>query len=120
VSVESTDWWLSSGVMLAGSVAALVLIIAGAIVLLRSALRFGDRLTQSAEFPLEAELATLEGKIDRLQTRIDDFPSVIARAQRALNALRSSRAQAAAIGASLNVAAQFISALITGPEKRNP
>jgi hypothetical protein len=115
----TADWWLSTGVMLAGAVGALVLMIIGFIVLIRAALRFGDRLSQSAEFPLQDEVAALEGKISRLERRIDEFPTVIARAGRALDALRSSRAQAAAIGASLNVAAQFISALITGPEKRN-
>ncbi len=118
MSVDSADWWLSSGVILAGSVAALSLIVIGAIVVLRAALKFGDRLAQSAEFPLQDELATLEGKVDRLLTRIDDFPSVIARAQRALVALAGQRAKAAAIGASLNAAAQFLSGFITGPEKR--
>lgn len=115
----SADWWLSTGIMLAGAIGALVLMIAGFIVLIRAALRFGDRLSQSAALPLQDEVVVLERKIGRLQRRIEEFPTVIARAGRALDALRSSRAQAAAIGASLNVAAQFVSALITGPEKRN-
>jgi hypothetical protein len=114
----SADWSMSTGIVLGGAVAALALILAGAIVLLRAAFAFADRLGRSVDLPFADQLAELDTKFARLQRRIDGFPEVIERGRRALLALRSARAQAAALGASLNLAAQFVSAMIAGPEKK--
>ena len=105
-------------VTLAGVIAGVLLVVAGAVVLVRSLLQFEARLEREDDLPLEAEFGVVEMKVDRMQSRIEEFPSVIERAHRAFLKLVTYRVQAAIVGESISAAGQFISSVFGSPDKR--
>jgi len=110
--------WLGTALLWGGLGGGLVFVIAGLVVVARTGLRLTDRLENVGDLALLAQLDTVQEKFARVSSRIDEFPALIARAQRALVALRDSRLQVQAIGQTLNLAAQIARALLLGPEKK--
>lgn len=105
--------WLGPPAAWAGLGAGAVLIVSGGVLLLRGALALVARLDRYAELPLEREVSELEAKIARAEWRMQQVPDLIARARRALIAVRDSRAQVVALAESLTFAAQLARALFT-------
>jgi len=110
--------WLGAALLWGGLGSALALVGAGLIVVARSGLRLADKLDAVGDLALLAQLDVVQEKFARVSSRIDEFPALIARAQRALVALRTSRLQVQAIGETLNLAAQIARAFLLGPEKK--
>jgi hypothetical protein len=81
--------WLGAALLWGGLGGALVFIVAGLVVATRAALRLGDRLADIGDLALLAQLDVVGQKFTRVGLRIDDFLASIARAQRALGALRA-------------------------------
>jgi hypothetical protein len=110
--------WLGAALLWGGIGGALVLTIAGGAILVRAGLRLNDRLSTIRGSALLQQTEEVLAKFAGVEARVEDFPRLIARAQRALVALRDSRLQVRAIGETLNFAAQIARALLLGPEKK--
>jgi len=110
--------WLGPAIVAAGFAIALGLMISGALRLWRAASRFGERLEKYQDLPLQREFATMQERVAQMETRIDEIPSLIARAKRAVEAVQKSRRQVQVVASSFNFAAQLIRAVVEGPGER--
>jgi len=110
--------WFEALALWGGLAAALLLAIAGAIILVRSVLRLSARLSRYQKLPLLAQFDDVQSKISRFEWRLNEIADVVERAQRALLSLQESRKQVEALGESINFAAKVAGAFFFGQEKK--
>jgi hypothetical protein len=115
--------WIGPAILAASFAIGLALMISGALRLWRAAQQFSERLEKYQDLPLQREFVTMQGKVARLETRINEIPALVERAKRAVEAVQKSRRQVQAVASSFNFAAQLIRAVIEGPgpeRRRSP